>query len=129
MGKSANLARVVDADGGIGYQTGRGGTVTQATSKSTAVTLNKLAGRITLNGAALAANTAVTFQFNNSLAGAADVLVVSASEFGGANEDYVYTTMTIGAGGGFYVSVRNVSGGSLSQAVQLNFVVIKGATA
>lgn len=55
MGKSANLTRVVDGTGGIGYQTGSGGTVTQATSKSTAVTLNKLSGRITLNAEALAA--------------------------------------------------------------------------
>ena len=40
---------------GIGYATGAGGTVTQATSKSTAVILNKLTGAITMNAASQAA--------------------------------------------------------------------------
>lgn len=55
MGKSSNLARVVDASGGIGYQAGSGGAVMQATSKGTSVTLNKPSGQITMNNAALAA--------------------------------------------------------------------------
>jgi hypothetical protein len=46
---------------GIGYATGAGGTVTQATSKSTAVTLNTVTGAITMNNAALAAATIVSF--------------------------------------------------------------------
>src|SRR5882672_9299987 len=37
----------------LGYATGAGGAVTQATDKSTAVTLNKICGAITMNGAAL----------------------------------------------------------------------------
>jgi hypothetical protein len=45
----------ISSTGGIGYATGAGGPVTQLTSKSTGVTLGKVAGQITMNGAALAA--------------------------------------------------------------------------
>ena len=44
---------------GLGYGTGSGGTVTQATSKSTTVVLNKPTGQITMNGAALASGAVV----------------------------------------------------------------------
>jgi hypothetical protein len=43
-----------------GYITGEGGTVAQATSKATAVTLNKKCGQITMHNASLAADTTVT---------------------------------------------------------------------
>jgi hypothetical protein len=44
-----------DPDGGLGYSTGAGGAITQGTSKSTAVTLHKVCGSITMHNAALAA--------------------------------------------------------------------------
>ena len=67
--------------GVVGYGTGAGGTVTQATSKSTAVTLNTPTGQIIMNNAALAAGASVFFNFNNSVLLNGDVLVV-ASNFG-----------------------------------------------
>ena len=57
----------IDPTSSLGYGAGAGGTVTQATSKSTAVTLNKPTGKITMNNAALAANTTVQFNLNNNL--------------------------------------------------------------
>ena len=51
----------------IGYSAAAQGTVTQATDKSTAVTLNKSAGRITMNNAALAGSTAVSFTLTTAL--------------------------------------------------------------
>ena len=66
----------------IGYAAGAQGTVTQGTSKSTGVTLNKSAGRITMNGALLAANTAVSFTLTNSLISTNDTIIVCIS--GGA---------------------------------------------
>ena len=59
-----------------GYITGDGGTVTQATSKSTAVTLNKKCGTVTMNGAALAADAIVSFTLTNSTIAATDVIAL-----------------------------------------------------
>lgn len=109
-----------------GYITGEGGTVTQATSKSTGVTLNKRCGQITLNGAALAASTTVSFVLTNSTIAAGDLLVlnhVSVGTFGS------YTLNARAAGGSATIDVRNVSAGSLSEAIVIGFAVIKGATA
>ena len=49
-----------------------GGTVTQATNKSTAVTLNAESGQITMNNAALAAAAEVSFTVNNDKVAATD---------------------------------------------------------
>jgi hypothetical protein len=110
---------------GLGYGTGAGGTVTQATSKATPVTLNKPTGRITMNGAALAAGASAGFSFLNSLFGAADNLVVTPdfTSGGGGN----YRVQTFAATGGPLILVTNISAASRSDALILNFVIIKGA--
>ena len=107
----------------LGYGTGSGGTVTQLTSKSTTVTLNKSTGQITMNNAALAANTTAAFLFSNSLLGSSDVLVVSLANF---NTNYNLWAQ-VGSGGAT-ICLRNISAGSLSEAVTINFAVIKGVT-
>jgi len=53
------------SSGGLGYGTGSGGTVTQATSKTTNVTLNKTNGKITMNNASLGAGASATFGLLN----------------------------------------------------------------
>ena len=108
----------------LGYTTDGQGTVTQATSKSTAVTLNKSMGRITMNGAALAGNTAVTFTLNNNLISAKDVIVLNVSGGGtaGAYTTYV-SSMTAGSA---EVTLRNLTAGSLSETVIVNFSTIHG---
>jgi hypothetical protein len=125
---SQNTAIVTSASGGVGYGTGAGGTVTQATSKSTAVTLNKTTGRIAMNNAALAANTAVLFAFNNSLVGVNDLVIVSLNNDIGSQTNYRVNSYIAGAGI-VGVILTNVTAGSLSDAVGINFVVIKGASA
>lgn len=128
MGKSANLSRIVDADGCIGYQAGRGGTVTQATSKSTTVTLNKLCGQITMNNAALGASGTTSFQVNNSLVAATDSIVVTLA--GGVSSVWNYNVWAATpAAGSFLIVIRNISAGSLSEAVVINFAVIKAVSA
>jgi hypothetical protein len=111
----------------IGYATGAGGTVVQATSKATGVTLNKLCGRITMHGAALAAAAEVSFVVTNSLVAATDVVVVCVQSVGTAGA-YLVTVGAVSAGS-FAITVGNVSAGSLSQALVLNFVVLKGVAA
>jgi hypothetical protein len=117
---------VVNGPGGLGYGTGSGGTVTQATSKSTAVTLNKSNGQITMNNAALNAATTVRFTVNNSLCAATDVPMVCLAA-GITASSYNVWVDQVGAGG-FSVCLRNISGGSLSEAVVLNFSLIKAVT-
>lgn len=120
---SAN-AVAVDT-GSIGYGTGSGGTVTQATSKSTGVTLNKPTGRITTHDAALAAGASVTFTVTNNKVGSDDNVIVNT--FTGFL-NYRVEAPTVG-GGSFTIRLTNISGGSLSEAVQIKFTVIKGAIA
>lgn len=112
----------------LGYDTGAGGTITQATSKTTAVTLNKASGQITMNNAALASGAEVTFQFNNSLIDNEDNILLSVTA--GAAGWYNYQVKGGSfASGSCQIAVKNLSGGSLSEAVVLNFTILKGATA
>lgn len=108
----------------LGYATGAQGTVTQATDKGTGVTLNKSAGRITMNNAALASNTAVSFTLTNSLISANDVIILNVSGGGtaGAYTTYV-SSMTTGSA---VITLRNLSAGSLSETVIVNYAIIHG---
>ena len=110
----------------IGYSTAAQGTVTQLTDKTTAVTLNKSAGRITMNSAALAGNTAVSFTLNNSLLSANDTVIVciSGGATTGAYTSYV-TSLTTGSA---ILTLRNLTGTSYSEAVILNYAIIHGAS-
>ena len=111
--------------GGLGYGSGAGGTVTQATSKATGVTLSKPTGQITMNNAALAGNTTVTFVVVNSLVTTNDLVVTNQNSHSG---DY-YQVWARPMGGQFVLSVRNMTAGSLSDAIVINFAIIRGATA
>ena len=109
---------------GLGYGTGAGGTVTQLTSKSTAVTLNKPCGRITMNNAALAAGTTVVFQVNNSLITNNDNVFLTNNY----HEQYSMRVTDVNDGN-FRVGVKNETAVSLADAVLFNFTIIKGAVA
>lgn len=112
---------------GIGYSTGAGGTVTQATNKSTGVTLNKITGQITMNGAALAAAAEVAFTLTNSTIAATDTVIVNIAS-GGTSAAYATSVTAVGAGS-CEITVGNWSAGSLSEALVLNFAVIKAVAA
>jgi hypothetical protein len=116
-------AQYVLADEQIGYTAAAQGTVTQATDKSTAVTLNKPAGRITMNGASLNTATNATFTLNNSFISANDTVILTIS--GGQATAGSYNVFANNLGTGTVsISLRNISGGSLSEAVVINFAVI-----
>ena len=108
----------------LGYAASAQGTVTQLTDKGTGVTLNKSAGRITMNGAALAGNTAITFTLTNNLISANDVIImnISGGATAGAYTSYV-TNMTTGSA---VLTLRNLTAGSLSEVVIINFAIIHG---
>lgn len=110
--------------GGLGYGVGSGGAVTQATNKGTAVTLNKTCGRITMNNAALAASAIVSFSVNNSTVGEYDTVLLSGVQV----HDWANYRLDVSVSNGvFVVILQNVSAGSRSEALVINFSVIKGA--
>jgi len=112
----------------IGYSAAAQGTVTQATSKTTGVTLNKSAGRITMSSTSLAAAVG-TFTLTNSLISANDVVIVNIS--GGLTSGNVglclayVTSMTAGSA---EISVRNLAGTNIgTDAIIINFAILHGA--
>ena len=117
---------VVSSTGKVGYATGAGGTVTQATSKATGVTLSKSTGQITLNAAALASDTTVSFTLTNTVIEAGDILIMNHIS-GGTAGSYLLNAQS--AAGTASINVRNITAGSLSEAIVIAFAVIKAVTA
>jgi|TARA_R100000084_G_scaffold105139_1_gene62312 hypothetical protein len=113
-------------DNKAGYVTGDGGAVTQSTSKSTGVTLSKKCGQITLNGAALAADTTVSFTLTNTTVAATDIIVLNHVS-GGTAGSYLLNAQA--AAGSASINVRNITSGSLSEAIVIGFAVVKAVTA
>jgi hypothetical protein len=111
------------ASGGLGYTAGAYGTVTQATSKSTAVTLNTVAGRITMNDASLAQNAAVTFTLNNSELSGNDLLLVNIA--GGGTPGSYTLEVCCNQVGNALLKLRNMTNGALAEPVQILFAIIK----
>jgi hypothetical protein len=108
----------------FGYAAAAQGAVTQLTDKSTGVTLNKSMGRITMNNAALAGNTAVTFTLTNSIISGNDAIIVNVSGGGTAAAYTTYiSSMTTGSAA---ITLRNLTAGSLSEAVIINYSIIHG---
>jgi hypothetical protein len=111
----------------IGYDTGAGGTITQgAGAKTNAVTLNRPTGIIVTDNAALAADTAVAFNLSNSVIEATDIVVVSHISGGSLS---AYNFAVAPAAGNTNIVIRNITTGSLSEALTLRFIVIKSVNA
>ena len=108
---------------GVGYATGAGGTVTQITSRTTGVTLNKTTGAITLFSAAGSA-TAATFTVTNSTVAATDVIILNQK----SGTDLYDLMVTAVAAGSFNITFRT-TGGTTTETPVFNFAVIKGVAA
>ena len=106
----------------LGYTTGGGGTVTQATSRTTGVTLNKPSGAITLFSAA-GSTTAATFTVTNSTVAATDVIILNQK----SGTDLYDLMITAVAAGSFNITFRT-TGGATTETPVFNFAVIKGAS-
>ena len=109
----------------LGYASAAQGSVTQGSSKSTGVTLNESMGQITMNNATLNTLTNVTFTLTNNLISAKDVIIlnVGAGATSGAYNCWI-SSMSAGT---CTITLRNISGGNLSEAVVINFAIIHGA--
>lgn len=113
---------------GIGYATGQGvgGTVTQLTNRSTAVTINKLSGQITGDATSLAAGADATFVVNNSFVNINDTISLSVQSGPTANTS-IFTISAV-TNGTFSIRIKNVAAATADTGAPiLNFNVIKGA--
>ena len=124
-GTSLTATGVIASTGtaGLGYATGAGGTVTQGTSRTTGVTLDKTSGAITLFSAAGSA-TAATFTVTNSTVAATDVIILNQK----SGTDLYDLMVTAVAAGSFNITFRTTGGTTTEQPV-FNFAVIKGVAA
>lgn len=110
---------------GIGYVTGTGGTVTQATSKATAFTLSKPCGQITTAADALNAGVIVSATWTNTKIAATDVVIINHLS-GGTVGSYTFNVAC--AAGSATLYIRNATAGNLTETLVLSFAVIKGVT-
>ena len=112
------------SNGELGYTAAAQGTVTQATDKSTGVTLNKGAGQITMNNAALAGTTAVSFTLTNSYISSNDILILNIGS-GAVADPVAYSVYVSSMGAGSAViTLRNLTATSRSEALVINFAII-----
>ena len=116
-------AQYLLADEQLGYTTAAQGVVTQLTDKSTAVTLNKSAGRITMNAASMLTLTNATFTLNNSFISANDTIILTLSSGLATAGTYNVFANSLGAGT-VSITLRNISAGTLSEAVVVNFALL-----
>lgn len=115
------------ATAGIGYATGAGGTVTQATSRTTGVTLSKLTGQITTDSSSLAAGAEAEFTVTNTLVAATDVIVLNITP-GGTGTPFAYVSSV--AAGSFKITVTNLHAATADTSADvINFAVIKAVAA
>ena len=124
---NANNSLVNAVTGQMGYNTGSSTAVptavTQATSKSTGVTINAPCGTITMNNAALGAGAEVAFIVTNSSVSAYDVPVVAIKSGATTAGTYLLSIATVAAGS-FTIAVSNASAGSLSEALVISFALV-----
>jgi hypothetical protein len=115
---------VTTSNGGIGYAVGAGGTATQTTNKTNPVTLNTIAGQITLNNQNLGAGAHAAFVLNNTAIGNTDVMIinhVSGGTIGAYTFDVVCNTANAS------ITITNQTAGALAEAPVIRFAVIKSA--
>jgi hypothetical protein len=114
----------VSPTGGLGYGTGAGGTVTQATSRTTGVTLNKVTGAITLFSTTTSAGQVTTFTLTDSAINATDT--ISCTQQTGAG--LYWCAATAMSAGSANISIYTPAAVGSAEAPVFNFTVTRGAT-
>lgn len=106
-----------------------GATVTQATNRTTGVTVNAISGNITTNNASLAAEAAAVFVVTNNNVFADDVIILS--QQGGSNGGNTDVEIVGVTAGTFSIKVSNnnaAAGTAETGAIIINFLIMKAAT-
>lgn len=123
---TAGITSTGPTGAGIGYATGAGGAVTQATNRTTTVVLSKLSGAITTHNASLAAETAAAFTVTNTTVAVTDCINVSQRSGSNGGNTAVYVSAV--AAGSFQITVanNNAAGGTAETgAIIINYAVVK----
>ena len=112
------------------WQTTGGGTVTQGSGsgRATAFTLSTTTGVITLDDASLAAAAEATAVWTNTTINATSTVLVNTAASGAGNPEDLLVVIGEIASGSAEIVVSNLSGGALTAAVDVNFVVLGGAS-
>lgn len=124
----------VQATTSIGYPVGTGGAVTQLTSRTTGVTLDKITGEITLIAGTISGHDADEFTLTNSTIAVNDVLVLGIKSgcAAGTRKYYQVHVVSVSAGS-CVISVGNIDNATIPAAGTdspvIQFVVLKGAVA
>ena len=115
---------IIGGSGVYQYTTANNATVTQLTSKSTAVTCNGRTGQITTSNASLAKGAAVSFTVNNNqIVSNKDVIIVNIASGGTLNSyDVCIDSVSVGA---FSVVITNNGSGALAEALVINFAILR----
>lgn len=109
--------------GAMGYSQQSGGSVTQTTSVTTEVTLNKLTGKITMFPHDFSNNDIQSFQFNNSFIEENDIIVLNIRS-GSTKLNSQIDEVNNGSCNISVADLSNQSTGTIT--VILNFAIIKG---
>jgi len=109
----------------LGYTSGAGTSVTQLTSKSTSVTIDAAAGRVITHNASLSSGATVGFSVNNSVYTNQDIVMLMITA-GATPSDYNIWPVR-NTSGVFNIYIKNIGAGSLSEAIEINFILIRGA--
>ena len=118
----------------LGYGTGAGGTVTQLTSRTTGVTLDKITGEIVLFAGSISGHEADEFTLTNSFIGANDVIMLCIkSGAAAATRKYYQVHAVAVSAGSCVISVGNIDNASIpaagTESPVIQFVILKGAVA
>ena len=106
-----------------GYKIGTGAAVTQLTSKVTAVTIDAICGQITTSNSSISNGQILSFTVNNNTVVATDVVIANIAS--GATADVYDLTVTAVASGSFRLQIHNKTNSSYTDALVINFAVIK----
>ncbi len=121
-GANTDITSLSGLTGSFGWKTGGGGTVVQTTNKSTGVTLGKSAGVIQTSNAALAAGATVSFLLTCFCA-PNDICLV-AIQNGTPSAYNVWASNNSNGTNSQTIYIKNISGGSLSEALNISFAII-----
>lgn len=111
----------------VTFKPGRGDTttVTQATNRTTAVTINASVGQITCNNTSLAAGAEAKFTVNNDRVTAKSVIVANMAS--GQTADTSVVDVVAVANGSFVLQLTNLNAATADTgAGVINFVVLGG---
>lgn len=117
---------LLGADCFVKFITGASSAVTQATNRTTGVTIHATAGSITTHNASLAAEAAAAFVVTNNKVSVGDVVLVS--QRSGAVGAMTTVEVKAVENGSFTLSVMNgnvAAGTAETGAIIINFAVIK----